>query len=184
MRVETVDQVLQVYWQRGHRSYGEGVTELAHALQCATLAVRADDHEELVAAALLHDFGHLCHDLGEDVAARGQDAQHEVLGAEALRHLFEAPVVAAIRLHVDAKRYLCGTSAQYAAGLSDASRQSLVLQGGAMTMHECRAFEQQPHAALAVRVRRHDDGGKVLGMATLRLGDFRSVLMRVARAGS
>ena len=42
------------------RQYGEEpVSEYEHALQCATLAEQDGADEELVVAALLHDFGRL-----------------------------------------------------------------------------------------------------------------------------
>ncbi|NWG75838.1 MAG: HD domain-containing protein, partial [Rubrivivax sp.] len=43
----------------GERYDGEPVSHLEHALQCAALAARAGAGDALVAAALLHDIGHL-----------------------------------------------------------------------------------------------------------------------------
>ena len=34
----------------------------------------------MIAAALMHDIGHLVHDLGENPAAKGVDDQHEDVG--------------------------------------------------------------------------------------------------------
>ena len=74
---EVVSGIFNVFEERGHRAYGEDVTELQHALQCATLA-RLDSEEDIVVAAcLLHDYGHLLHDLGEDIADQGIDTEHE-----------------------------------------------------------------------------------------------------------
>ena len=176
------EDVLATYREHGHRHYGENVTELEHALQCATFAQQAGEAPVVVAAALLHDYGHLCHQLGEDIAQRGVDARHECIGHEKLRHVFKDEIADACRLHVAAKRYLCHEETPYLDGLSDASRRSLVLQGGPMNGEEARAFEQEPHFALAVRVRRYDDIGKVPGMITPNLDDFVPLLKSFARS--
>lgn len=167
-----LDDILAMYRTHGHRQYGEDVTELQHALQCATLAKEAGEPPAIIAAALLHDYGHLCHQLGEDVAGRGVDARHEHLGFNKLRGLFCDEIAGACRLHVTAKRYLCWLEPQYLADLSAASRQSLVLQGGPMTDVEAREFEREPHFDIAVRVRRYDDMGKIKDMPTPGLDDF------------
>jgi phosphonate degradation associated HDIG domain protein len=176
MKPTSLDDVLATYHAHGHRHYGESVTELQHALQAATFAQQADEPPVVVAAALLHDFGHLCHHLGEDIAEQGVDAHHECLGARLLEGLFQSPIVDAGRLHVAAKRYLCRVDSGYASQLSPASLQSLALQGGPMTNEEMVAFEAEPNHALAVRVRRYDDLGKVPGMVTPDLDAFRPLL--------
>jgi phosphonate degradation associated HDIG domain protein len=173
---QIVSHVIDLYNERGHRSYGEDVTELEHALQAATFSRQFGEPDEIVAACLLHDYGHLLHDLGEDIADRGVDARHEDLGADALSQWFVPDVVEPGRLHVAAKRYLCSRDLQYLAGLSPASLQSLELQGGPMSDDEARRFETQPHHRAAVQVRRYDDMGKVPGMATPSFEAFRPLL--------
>lgn len=174
---DIVSRVIDQYNEKGHRSYGEDVTELEHALQCATFARQFGEPDAIVAACLLHDYGHLLHDMGEDIADRGVDAHHEELGAKALSRWFVAEVVEPGRLHVAAKRYLCCRDRQYYEGLSPASRQSLALQGGPMSEDEARRFESEPHFRAAVQVRRYDDMGKVSGMATPPLEQFRPLLV-------
>ena len=169
---ESLEDILNVYREQGHRHYGEDVTELQHALQCATFAQEAGEPPMIVAAALLHDFGHLCHQLGENIAAQGVDARHEEIGYFKLKKLFPAEIADACRLHVPAKRYLCWKEPQYEAELSDASRKSLLLQGGPMLDEEALAFEAEPHARIAVTVRRYDDMGKVTDMMTPDLESF------------
>ena len=176
MNLKTLEDVLDTYRKHGHRLYGESVTELQHALQCATFAQEAGEPPIMVVAALLHDYGHLCHQLGEDVADHGVDARHEHIGANRLRGLFVDEIVDAGRLHVAAKRYLCWKDPAYIAGLSSASLQSLQLQGGPMTDAEALEFEREPHFELAVRVRRYDDMGKVPEMSTPDLDSFRPLL--------
>lgn len=145
---------------------GEAVTQLEHALQCATLAREDGADDTLVCAALLHDFGHLL----DNVDDRHQP--HERLAAFALRDLYDAAVTEPIRLHVDAKRYLCAVDARYAASLSNASRQSLAWQGGPFSAQNAAEFILQTHAGDAIRLRRWDDAAKVPGMATLPLSAF------------
>lgn len=177
-----VTEIFAVYRQRGHRQYGEDVTEEQHGLQCATLAGDAGESPEVIAACLLHDYGHLLHDLGEDVAEQGIDARHEELGANRLAGWFPPEVVEPIRLHADAKRYLCWKENSYYHGLTEASRRSLELQGGPMTDAEALEFEVNPHFERAVRVRRYDDLGKVPGMPTPALETFRRLLESLVKA--
>ena len=56
-----LESILAIYRAHGHRQYGETVTELQHALQTATFARQSNEPDAVVAAALLHDFGHLLH---------------------------------------------------------------------------------------------------------------------------
>lgn len=170
--------IFALFQRAGQRSYGENVTELEHALQCATFAERAGEDELVVAACLLHDVGHLAHEFGEDVALRGVDARHEELGAELLAPLFRPEVVEATRLHVEAKRYLCFVDPRYAARLSPASVRSLALQGGPHSAEEARRFAARPHAPAAIKVRRYDELGKVPEHRTPPLEAFRGVLER------
>lgn len=181
MKPRSLDDVFATFLQHGHRHYGESVTELQHALQCATFARQAGEPPVVVAAALLHDYGHLCHHLGEEIAEHGIDARHEILGAQLLEGLFDPAIVAAGRWHVAAKRYLCRIDSDYAAQLSPASLRSLELQGGPMNDDEARAFEQEPHSELAIRVRRYDDLGKVPDMSTPDLESFRELLTQFLR---
>ena len=68
---EIVSQIFALYAERGHQTYGEDVTESQHALQCATFARQNGEIPAIVAACLLHDYGHLVHDLGENIADQG-----------------------------------------------------------------------------------------------------------------
>lgn len=149
--------------KRGNDHYGEGVSQLEHALQCAAFAERDGASNALVVAALLHDIGHLLHDLPEDVADQGIDTQHESIGSSWLSQHFGPEVSEPVRLHVAAKRYLAATEAGYFALLSDASKLSLKLQGGPMSPNEVQAFRAERYFADAVRLRRWDEEGKIVG---------------------
>lgn len=180
MRPGFIDEISLAFAERGGDFYGENVTQLEHALQCAFLAERegADDH--LIAAALLHDYGHLFEGRGDAAERQRRDAHHELHGARSLRRWFGKAVTAPIALHVAAKRYLCTAEPGYAQALSPASILSLELQGGRFTTAQCRSFELRPYAEDAVRLRRWDDEGKLVGLAVPGLEHYRPVLERAA----
>jgi phosphonate degradation associated HDIG domain protein len=178
---EVVAEIIAVYRERGHRNYGENVTELQHALQCATFAQQAGETPAVIVASLLHDVGHLMHDLGEDIADRGVDARHERIGANTLSRWFGPEVVEPVRMHAASKRYLCFKEAGYYGDLSDASRKSLALQGGPMNAEEAAEFEKHPQFDPAVRVRRFDDQGKVPDMVTPTLEEFGPLMASLVR---
>jgi phosphonate degradation associated HDIG domain protein len=182
MSATFVDEIVQAFAKRGGEAYGEDVTQLDHALQCALLATEDGADEPLIAAALLHDYGHLFEGQGDAAAHEQRDARHEIHGARALRRGFGPAVVGPIALHVLAKRYLCATEPGYEAELSAASVLSLALQGGRFTEAQCRRFERSRFAADAVRLRRWDDAGKVVGRAVPGLEHYRPLLSRIAKA--
>lgn len=184
----SLDDIARLFDAKGDRLYsGEPVTQLEHALQSAQLAERSGASEALVTAAFLHDLGHLINDQGETPTLRGVDDKHQYVALPFLRGLFGDEVLQPIKLHVDAKRYLCvhgdGTlsGAEYWAALSEDSKRSLELQGGVFTAAEAHAFIAQPFAADAVRLRRWDDLAKVEGAATPPLSHYLAVAARVAR---
>jgi phosphonate degradation associated HDIG domain protein len=181
MTTNFVDEIVQAFAERGHEAYGEDVSQLDHALQCALLATEEGADEPLIAAALLHDYGHLFEGRGEAAAGERRDARHEIHGARALRRWFGPAVVGPIALHVLAKRYLCAAEPGYEAGLSAASVLSLKLQGGRFTEAQRRHFERSRFAADAVRLRRWDDAGKVVGREVPGLEHYRPLLNRMAR---
>jgi phosphonate degradation associated HDIG domain protein len=171
---QVVDEILALFRDRGQAAYlGEPVSQTEHALQAAWAAEQAGASSALVAAALLHDIGHLLHDLPEDCAEQGMDARHEELGASWLRRYFGPAVTEPIRLHVPAKRYLCTAEPGYFAQLSEASRLSLKLQGGPFSTEEVEQFQAQPHFAAAVALRRWDEVAKIPNLKTPDLEHFR-----------
>jgi gamma-butyrobetaine dioxygenase len=179
---DVIDEIFSRFRTRGDASYiGEPVSQTEHALQTALAAEREGAPAILIAAALLHDIGHLLTDAPEDAAADGIDTVHEELGATWLERWFVPAVTEPARLHVAAKRYLCAVDPDYRALLSRASAESLQLQGGAMTAAEVRAFEQNPHWHDAVRVRRWDDVAKTRGLETPAVEHYRRFLVAALR---
>jgi phosphonate degradation associated HDIG domain protein len=178
----SVDEVIELYERWGRERYDEALSQLDHALQTAVLAVRSDAPDSLVAAALLHDVGHLL-DLaaGDGRRATGDDdLHHEAVGARYLSGLFGAPVTGPVALHVRAKRYRCAVDPDYAAGLSDGSTRSLELQGGPADQLEVKRFERNAGAADALALREWDDLGKVDGIEVPPLEHYRPLLDRIS----
>jgi len=172
-----IEDLIQLYEAKGGREYeGEGISQLEHALQSAQLAQQAGAAPALVCAALLHDVGHLLNDKGETPTLRGVDDLHQYAALPFLRPYFPEAVLGPIRLHVDAKRYLCATRPDYYERLSEDSKRSLKLQGGVFAPAEAERFIGQPHAAEAVKVRLWDDAAKVRGAATPGLAHFEPLL--------
>ena len=96
-----------------------------------------------------------------------------------MKGIFPENVVESVRLHVPAKRYLCATDSEYFGLLSEASIQSLKLQGGPMNENEVREFKKNPFLDLCVQVRRWDDAAKVPGTPTPPFKHFLQVLERL-----
>ena len=181
----TLTEVISLLERRGENQYGmEAVNQLEHALQCADLAEKAGETPETVVASLLHDLGHLlaAERVGLKEHNTQQDDLHQYMALPFIRHLFSDAVLEPIRLHVDAKRYLCWIDPAYWADLSAASKHSLVLQGGVFSEAEADAFMAQPFAAEAVRLRRYDDLAKVPAKVVPDLHHYKAHFQKVALA--
>jgi [1-hydroxy-2-(trimethylamino)ethyl]phosphonate dioxygenase len=171
--LSSLDQIEQLYTSRGALNYGEGVTQLEHALQCAALAQAQNAPASLVAAALLHDIGHLFEEEGFAIEC---DDRHQIVGSQAIKCLFGEAVCMPIALHVAAKRYLCFKEANYFKTLSPASRASLMLQGGPFDTAKATTFEQQEFWQDAIALRRFDDMGKREDLSGRAFADFAAIL--------
>lgn len=180
----TIDEVMALLEEAGAHRYGEeAVSQLAHALQCAVLAEREGASDDLIAASLLHDVGHLVGKGDEGAAAQGIDRKHESIAAGYLSRLFPDSVTEPIRLHVAAKQYLCHADKSYVDQLSPASVTSLQVQGGVFDAAAAAAFIARPHAEAAVHLRRWDDAAKDPKARTPGLESYRPLLIRLAAGG-
>jgi predicted HD phosphohydrolase len=158
---DILDQLEELFYLHGRgRCVGsilEPVDALQHALQCAHLAEREGATVPPVVAALLHDVGHFVA-LAPSVDTIDDVHELRALGLRACD--FGRAVTEPIQLHVQAKRFLVATDADYVHALTPASAHTLSHQGGAMSRDELSLFEQLPFAADAVRLRRWDDRAK------------------------
>jgi phosphonate degradation associated HDIG domain protein len=166
------EEIQAAFARRGDETYGEGVSQTEHALQCAAFAQRDGASAALITATLLHDIGHLLHDLPSDVADSGIDTQHEATGSAWLSRHFGLAVTEPVRMHVAAKRYLATTEPGYFEQLSEASKLSLRLQGGPMSAAQAAAFAAEPFFDDAIRLRRWDEEGKIVGYRGPELAHF------------
>jgi gamma-butyrobetaine dioxygenase len=171
--VTAVEAIGELFAGPGARDYlGEPVTIGVHMLQAGALAGAAGAESALVAAALLHDVGHLRSEA---------ESRHGEAGARWLSQWFGEAVTEPVRLHVAAKRYLCAVDAGYAGLLSAESVRTLSLQGGPMTAAEVTAFEALPHARDAVAVRRWDDQAKDPAVTPPPFAHFAALLAALVR---
>ena len=178
----TMSDLIDVLKRRGQTQYGmEAVSQLEHALQCAQWAEKSGETDETVVACLLHDLGHLIaaerdHLIDHDTSV---DDLHQYIALPFLRSLFPSAVLEPIRLHVDAKRYLCWAEPSYWEGLSPASQISLEQQGGVFNDEQAQAFLALPFAEESIRLRRYDDRAKVPNQTTPDLAHFAALMTKV-----
>jgi phosphonate degradation associated HDIG domain protein len=178
--MEIKDMLATMFADRGDSEYGgENVTQIQHALQCAMLAEQEDSPPSLVVASLLHDVGHLLHDLPDDAPDQGIDDHHENSGYRFLETHFDPSVTEPVRQHVAAKRYLCTVDSEYFGMLSEPSVVSFHLQGGMMSDAELAEFQSSPHWEDSVRLRKWDDLAKVVDLKTPTIEHFLDYIDRL-----
>jgi len=158
---------------------GEDVTIGDHMLQCAALATAEGAPDALVAAALLHDVGYYLDPAPDNENETRPAKRHDVAAGRVLAAFLPEAAVAPIRLHVDAKRYLCAVDPSYRARLSPASIHTMALQGGIMGAEEAAAFAARPFSGDACRLRRWDDAGKAVDAVVPGFASYRPLLERL-----
>ena len=182
----TLQDISSLLNSRATTWYGqEAVSQLEHALQCAQLAEKANETPETIVAALLHDLGHILTKENSDALAEEampplKDDLHQYVALPFLRSVFTDAVLEPIKLHVEAKRYLCAVDQHYWDSLSPASKHSLELQGGIFDENQVKAFEDLPYASQATRLRRYDDLAKVAGLPTPPLSHYEELMRNIA----
>lgn len=155
----TIKDIRQLFVDYGDNRYGEKCCQLAHAISCALHAITKETSSSMMIAAFLHDIGHFLADRNKTpgITALGH-VEHASIGANWLSAQgFDVSITEPIRLHVDAKRYRARDNIK---NLSAASHQTLVQQGGPMTLQESELFERHPYFEDAILLRELDDLGK------------------------
>lgn len=172
-----LDELFGILGTADVRGYiGEPVSQLEHALQCAHFARLSGGGDVEIAAALLHDIGHLLPYPKQEMGEFGA-RQHERQGAAYLESLgFPLAVTELVAGHVDAKRYLAAVDPHYAAHLSEASQVTLRWQGGVMESDERGRFAGQKSFESLLLVRRCDEAAKVPAFDCAPLADYRPLL--------
>ena len=190
--MEIVSKILALYSKWGASDYiGESITQTEHALQCAHLAIhdaRLNEYDDftwkcVVVAALLHDIGHLIGMEQGDMEMRGGIGVfnntslgivgHEGIGSAYLKDCgLPRLVYELVESHVMTKRYLCTTREGYYDKLSDASKETMRLQGGLMNDDELEAFRKKDMSELMIYIREYDDGGKNVNISGKKMDDY------------
>ena len=166
--------------QYGDADYiGEPISQLEHMLQAARLAQRSGADDALILGAFFHDIGHLCAPPDAPQMDGLGVMDHEHIGADFLLSCgYSQRVAELVRLHVQAKRYLCFKNPRYAANLSPASTGTLAHQGGAMSKDEARAFEAHPLHRDILRLRTWDEAAKVVDGESMSMVEIRAISER------
>jgi phosphonate degradation associated HDIG domain protein len=178
---QIAEEIIQLYLKQGGSEYaGEKVTQLEHMYQAASFAAQEGYDEEVILAAFLHDIGHICMPpTGENEMDGYGIRDHEQVGADFLRQRgFSERLVRLVGSHVEAKRYLTATNADYYKQLSEASKRTLEFQGGPMSDAEVRKFEADPLFELIVKMRLWDEAAKVEHQPVAPLDVFYNMIVR------
>jgi phosphonate degradation associated HDIG domain protein len=184
MSTQAIDMIVRVFQERGDGRYGdECVSQMEHAIQAACLAEQAGASQTQIAAALLHDIGHIIED-SELPKSNDEDLNdfHEEKAYQWLRTHFGIAVADPVRLHVLAKRYLCTVEPEYAKSLSPTSLKSFHDQGGLMSHDELLAFGREPYSVEALALRRWDDLAKEEDKEIPSIDYFAPILTACAEA--
>lgn len=172
-------EIIQLYQHFGNSDYiGENVSQIQHMTQCAILAEAEGYDEETILAAFLHDIGHLL-EYKLPVSRMNQFGvvDHEAIGSRYLASQgFSKRVYSSVEAHVSAKRYLTYKFPNYYESLSDASKATLMYQGGIMTEKEAIVFEQQENFELYVLIRQWDDKAKNPSISVPDLGKYENMI--------
>lgn len=179
--LQKVELIFGFYEKHGNEDYiGEPVSQLEHMCQSAQLAEGEGFDEEVILAAFFHDLGHLISQ-GPTTEMMGEFGvkRHEQIGADFLRSLgFSEKIAQLVENHVQAKRYLTFRYPSYFTKLSEASKQTLIYQGGPMTEEEAQRFEEDPLFEVSLRMRTWDEEAKLTDQPLPSLTRYKEMALR------
>jgi len=179
---ENISKIVNLYNKWGASDYiGESITQIEHGLQCAKLATEDSrllnydnfTRQCVIIAALLHDIGHLIGLERQEMEMQSNELNglslgivgHEGIGSSFLQECgVNSLVCKLVAGHVPAKRFLCTTRKDYYNRLSDASKQTMQLQGGMMNDIELLEFQKDNIAELKIYLREYDDEAKKINL--------------------
>ena len=173
--MQIVDKIINKYQSNGGQYLGEKVTMTEHMIQTAMIAEQNHSSESLICACLLHDYGHFILEDPDHLVSKSIDGKHENIGFNFLKNYFKPEVFEPIKLHVQAKRYLCRNKS-YWSSLSEASKVSLKLQGGVMNDKEAKKFISLKFHDDAILLRKYDDDGKIPNIKMKTIEDYRNLI--------
>ena len=170
-----VDKIINKYQTNNSLYIGEKVTITEHMIQTAMLAEQNHSSKSLICACLLHDYGHFIIEDPDHLVSKSIDGKHENIAFNFLKNYFKPEVVEPIKLHVQAKRYLCRNKS-YWNNLSKASKISLKLQGDIMTDDETKKFVSLKFHDDAIMLRKYDDDGKKINIKIKKIEEYRNLI--------
>ena len=173
--MDIVDKIINKYQTNNSLYIGEKVTITEHMVQTAMLAEQNHSSESLICACLLHDYGHFIIEDPNQLVSKSVDGKHESIAFNFLKNYFKPEVFEPIKLHVQAKRYLCRNKSYWNI-LSEASKVSLKLQGGIMSDNEAKKFVSLKFQDDAILLRKYDDEGKILNIKMKKIEDYRNLI--------
>ena len=175
MSREIIEKIIKKYQTNKDFYLGEKVTIAEHMIQTAMLAEKNNSPQSLICACLLHDIGHFIIKDPDQLVSKSVDGKHEDIAFNFLKNYFKPEVTEPIKLHVNAKRYLCREKSYYNL-LSKASKISLELQGGKMNNDEAQKFILLKHHKDAITLRKYDDEGKIPNMKIKNINDYKELI--------
>ena len=175
-----VDKIINNYQTNNSLYIGEKVTISNHMIQTAMLAEKNHSSKSLICACLLHDYGHFVIENPDILVSKSLDGKHENVGFDFLKDYFKPEVTEPIKLHVQAKRYLCRNKLYYDL-LTDPSKISLELQGGVMNNEEAQKFISLKFYKNAIILRKYDDDGKIPNIKMKKIDDYRDLIISQLR---
>jgi len=174
--MQVVDKIISNFVNNKSLYIGEKVTMSEHMIQTAMLAEKAKSNDNLICSCLLHDYGHFILEKPDELVKLNVDGHHENIGYEYLKSFFKKEVLEPIKFHVLAKRYLAKDK-KYFDLLSDASKTSLKLQGGALNPGECNKFEAQKYFKPSILLRKFDEAAKRTDLKMKSIHDYQKLLI-------
>ena len=173
--MQVVDKIISNFINNKSLYIGEKITMSEHMIQTAMLAEKTKSSDDLICSSLLHDYGHFILENPEDLVKLNVDGQHENIGYEYLKSFFKKEILEPIKYHVLAKRYLAKDK-KYFDLLSEASKTSLKLQGGALNPEECNKFETQEYFKPSILLRKFDEAAKRTDLKMKSIHDYKKLL--------
>ena len=171
-----VDEIISKYENNNSLYIGEKVTMTEHMIQTAMLAEKAKCSSNLICSSLLHDYGHFILKNPDSLVNNSIDGKHEEVGYKFLKRYFIKDVLGPIKNHVQAKRYLAREKKYYNV-LSEASKISLKLQGGALNEKEAKEFEKDEFFENSIKLRKFDEVAKKFGLKIKSINEYKSLLI-------
>ena len=170
-----VEKIISNFINNKSLYIGEKITISEHMIQSAMNAEKAKSSNNLICSCLLHDYGHFILEDPDALVRKKVDGKHEYIGYEYLKKFFNKDVVEPIKYHVLAKRYLARNK-KYLNSLSDASKVSLKLQGGALNTKESKEYEKKDFFKNSIKLRKFDEVAKRTDIKMKSIIEYKDLL--------